>query len=189
MELIRWTYKYYEITGKGRGGGILRQQLLEGLFQNSWEYGPAFDVEMSTEERDAEMKNLKVEFKKWKARHNSTVVKGRSLLHRAYVKVSIFKSILHVIDLRQFGALIFLDPFWNVDSLRKCKAGFAGLMDAVYDASLSTVKGSTVAVCAFSARNAVAQQTVRNLVWYLGGEGLEAAVDAFFDDFPYQDPV
>jgi hypothetical protein len=100
MELIRWTYKYYEITGKGRGGGILRQQLLEGLFQNSWEYGPAFDVEMTTKERDAEMKNLEAEFKKWKALHNSTVVKGRSLLYRAYIKVSVFKSIFHVIDLR-----------------------------------------------------------------------------------------
>ena len=63
------------------------------------------------------------------------------------------------------------------------------MIDCIYDASLSTADGGTVAVCAFSARNAVAQQTVRNLVGYLGGGEMEGMVDAFFRDFPYQDPV
>jgi hypothetical protein len=96
MQLIRWTYKYHEITGKGRGGGVLRQHLLEALFQNSLEYGPCFRVEgMDTKGRDAEMKKLKTEFKRWKSRHNATVVKGRSLLRRAYMKVSVLESMFH----------------------------------------------------------------------------------------------
>jgi hypothetical protein len=90
MKIVEWTFRYHEVTGNGRGGGVLRQQLLEGLFQDSLEYGPRFRVEgMDQEARRSEMTRLKDEFKKWKAIHNSTVVKGRSLLHRCYMKVSL----------------------------------------------------------------------------------------------------
>jgi hypothetical protein len=80
--------------------------------------------------------------------------------------------------------MIFLDPFWNVHSLRKCKAGFSALVDSIYEAALYFPEGQAEAISSFTARNDVAQQTLRNLVEFLGGEDARDTVNEFFNNFP-----
>jgi hypothetical protein len=84
--------------------------------------------------------------------------------------------------------MIFLDPFWDIASLRKRTKGFSQLLTLFYNTgaleSLENTGEEEAESTLFHRHNHKAEQTLCNLVRCLGGRDDKKTVEEFLEAHP-----
>jgi len=80
--------------------------------------------------------------------------------------------------------MIFLDPFWDIASLRKRTKGFSQLLTLFYNTGTLEDASEDDSATLFCRHNLKAEQTLINLVRCLGGRGDKKIVEDFLEAHP-----